>query len=176
MGCDIHAHIEYFVEPQSPQFPSRWDHFASPWVQRNYNLFGVIAGVRSGLLAPLYIPRGFPKDASMGTREAYSDRIVDWRCDCGESRTINKANVGPRAEYLLDESGGKTGRVIGADWHTPSWLDKDEFTIALSRLMEIESPDTIYREGETILSQELLAIRSALTAFKKSRLVFWFDN
>ncbi len=173
MGCDIHAHIEYFVE--HPQITPRWDHFAAPWVQRNYNLFGIIAGVRSAL-GPLYTPRGFPNDASMETREAYSDRIVDWRCDCGESHTINKANVSPRAEHLLDESGVDTGRVVGADWHTPSWLSKDEFTISLSRLMEIESPDTIYREGETILSPELIAIRATLAAFKKSRLVFWFDN
>lgn len=52
MGCDIHAHFEIKIN-------SRWEHYSSLNIERNYELFGYIAGVR-GDNKPVVEPKGLP--------------------------------------------------------------------------------------------------------------------
>jgi len=63
MGCDIHFHIEVKINKE-------WHHYASPDVNRWYDLFGALAGVRSSE-KPIVQQKGFPKDASLVTKVAY---------------------------------------------------------------------------------------------------------
>lgn len=56
MGCDIHAHVEVKIN-------GKWEHYNAPYIGRDYELFGNLAGVRR-LTTPVVPPRGFPDDAS----------------------------------------------------------------------------------------------------------------
>ncbi len=70
MGCDIHVFIEVKIA-------DKWHFYASPSINRNYDLFALLAGVRNyNKVQPIYEPRGFPTDADMMTvlhRRHYGD-------------------------------------------------------------------------------------------------------
>lgn len=76
MGCDIHLYVERKVngvwqgqltqsEPQT-YYRKRW------YYNRNYVLFGLLAGVRCSEIKPLSEPRGIPDDVSELVKE-------DWK-------------------------------------------------------------------------------------------------
>lgn len=67
MGCDIHMYVERKVGntweqvyEEDGKYPDRksWD------PDRNYDLFGLLAGIRSTIFSPLIPPRGIPEDLS----------------------------------------------------------------------------------------------------------------
>lgn len=65
MGCDIHVHVELKID-------GVWEHYSSPYVWRNYGLFGLLAGVRGyGDFDPIVAPRGLPDDITKLTRLDY---------------------------------------------------------------------------------------------------------
>ena len=57
MGCDIHLYVEIKVKGQ-------WHLFSHPRIKRNYELFGIMAGVRSDIPNPISEPKGLPPDLS----------------------------------------------------------------------------------------------------------------
>lgn len=62
MGCDIHAHTEVKINGQ-------WHHYAALYIDRNYDLFGRMADVRTREdIKPISKPRGVPDDISFLTR------------------------------------------------------------------------------------------------------------
>lgn len=70
MGCDIHFYVEN-------KFEGKWFNvFSDEWyVDRNYLLFGLLAGVRSNLLNPISPIKGLPSDVSpfvLKERESWS--------------------------------------------------------------------------------------------------------
>jgi hypothetical protein len=64
MGCDIHAHVELKLAD------GRWHHWTAPHIDRNYNLFTKMAGVRAfgDEIVPIDQPRGLPCNVSETTR------------------------------------------------------------------------------------------------------------
>lgn len=69
MGCDIHLHTEVKIN-------GAWHHYSCPNVDRNYDLFARMAGVR-GDIDPISEPRGIPKDATFLTKFACNHRGID---------------------------------------------------------------------------------------------------
>lgn len=66
MGCDIHAYVEYRVKAGTNPDGSRQWH---PWggrfhLDRNYAIFGALAGARRPQPPGFVPPRGFPDDAA----------------------------------------------------------------------------------------------------------------
>ena len=61
MGCDIHCHFEIKVYGE-------WHHYSQPKVDRWYQLFGKLAGVRDESQKPIAPVRGLPKDVSFTTK------------------------------------------------------------------------------------------------------------
>ena len=62
MGCDIHAHIEVKIN-------GKWEHYSTPRIQRWYQLFAKIAGVRNNNdITPISEPKGLPEDISEITK------------------------------------------------------------------------------------------------------------
>lgn len=64
MGATIHLHVEVMVG-------GHWLHLNAPHVERDYLLFGKIAGVRNENIRPIAKPRGLPRDISELTRLCY---------------------------------------------------------------------------------------------------------
>jgi len=67
MATDIWIHIEYKSRKKS-----RWAYAYEADGERNYSMFGILAGTRGDGDA-LYDPRGLPKDVSPETLKAYKD-------------------------------------------------------------------------------------------------------
>lgn len=65
MGCDIHLHAEIKVGGQ-------WHHYSHPQIDRDYQLFGKMAGVRDRDETPIAEPRGIPDDATFTTKLDYA--------------------------------------------------------------------------------------------------------
>jgi hypothetical protein len=53
MGCDIHLFLEVRID-------ERWEHAGEIDVDRSYELFGLMAGVRSEAYEPVSWPKGLP--------------------------------------------------------------------------------------------------------------------
>lgn len=60
MGCDIHLHIEVKIG-------GTWHHYSAPSVDRWYDLFERMAGVRGDVEKAICAPRGLPQDMSVVT-------------------------------------------------------------------------------------------------------------
>lgn len=64
MGCDIHLHVEVKVK-------GKWEHYSHPRIQRSYEVFGIMAGVRDDSVTPISEPKGLPEDLSLVTKIDY---------------------------------------------------------------------------------------------------------
>ncbi len=152
MGCDIHCFIEY----------KRYDHWNSTTVDqfqvdRNYYMFGQMAGVRGDDSVK---PKGIPGDISWATKHSLCYFVTDGEPDTdnciSKKDTDNWSDWG--AKYFDDDY------IIDTDSHSHSWLTLDE-----------------YRKIEGVkdfLSYKILLL--IMEEYEKegfdTRLVFWFDN
>ena len=71
MATDIWIHVEY-----KNRKTGKWTYAYEADGDRNYMLFGVLAGTRGDCL-PLYEPRGLPSDISNKTKKEYEDWGLD---------------------------------------------------------------------------------------------------
>lgn len=169
MGCDIHAFIEKRYPQDSGDY-SRSIHFP---INRDYFLFGLLAGVRNSNCD--YIePRGLPLDINWFTREQYEEMKMD-------AHTPSWLTL-PELEAIIPKL--EEGRQA----------DKEEFDGFVSHMEEIFANDiTLTPEGRKnldILIKEdknkpdrfywflatVNCMRFAEANGLKTRLVFWFDN
>ena len=169
MGCDIHGYIE-FRNPE--RNPKRWEPMGGQlWLERNYLMFGLLAGVRDG--GAMHIPpRGIPGDLGWEADEDYHLYISEVADDRGKSCTQTDALSWVASGLSVWTNAGRT-RISNPDWHTPSWLTTAEYAEALRRYtQEYDSP---YRLGVTFAAA-LGAMIAAEEHGCQARLVFWFDN
>lgn len=130
MGCDIHAFIETFSKQESLTNDSCFVDCYSSEISfgRDYILFGLIAGVRHNAIIS---PRGIPTNPSMSytTSNKYFLRVVDLPEDEVSCRNNCVARM-KAEEYVKQGSSQYTddskNKIIGPDWHTPTWLTLDE--------------------------------------------------
>ena len=89
MGCDIHSYVEHrnregnWVPIQMQVRYGTWDgkdgcRDVYPVDIRNYQLFGILAGVRFCPADPIVEPRGIPSDVSDYVRGKYEENEDDW--------------------------------------------------------------------------------------------------
>jgi len=89
MGCDIHVyvevkindkwkHVDSLIHDKYNEGVSDLEYLSSPhqvrehlFENRNYTLFGLLAGVRDNSLSPIAPPRGIPDDTSDTIRETW---------------------------------------------------------------------------------------------------------
>lgn len=101
MGCDIHAYIEKTYEN------GYIDLVSQVYLGRDYDLFGLLAGVRS-FETPLVKPRGLPKETSYILQYEY--------CDYDRE---------------------KDQLIPNEDFHTHSWLTVDELKKTYKRYKKL---------------------------------------
>jgi len=93
MGCDIHMHIEVKVKDV-------WIHYAAPTVDRWYDLFGVIAGVRNEHMPLIVEPKGLPDDLSFITELAHQ-REED---DAHTESWLNLEEIGKLRKWIQEQN------------------------------------------------------------------------
>ena len=97
MGCDIHLYTEIKIK-------GRWHAHNHPDVNRNYDLFAKMAGVRSrDEIKPIVQPRGFPKNASFIARLDYKH----WGRDAHSASYLNQKEIKILAEWCERQPWGK---------------------------------------------------------------------
>lgn len=70
MGCDIHAHIEYRWRDDD----TAWWYFAEVKIDRNYEIFAHMAGVRNQEDIEVLVPaRGMPNTAAIATAACWRE-------------------------------------------------------------------------------------------------------
>ena len=95
MGCDIHLHIEVKIN-------GKWEHYAAPSVDRWYELFGKLAGVRDKTARPIVEPKGFPSDASVTTAFDYAR----WQTDAHTPSWLNEKEITKLRVWFMKQDGG----------------------------------------------------------------------
>lgn len=70
MGSDIHAYID-------KKHGHYWENFCQLELDRDYKLFGALAGVRGCDIDPVVLPRGMPLHASFTTFDEYKEEGLD---------------------------------------------------------------------------------------------------
>lgn len=210
MGCDIHVHVEHKVNgiwskvpdtlgPVNPWYdstrsqtninqPNIWD------LDRNYALFGVLAGVRSNI-NPILAPRGIPQDLSQEVFDSYQA----WGGDCHTPSyyLLSELLVGKEYSYMehayVDVAGWikhKDGIDISESNHVNMYCDG--ISVSHQEMDRISNMAPILGE-EKYYTNIVLDIKykkiyswfwdSFLGAMCKIdsnpdnvRMVFWFDN
>lgn len=113
MGCDIHAFTEVKVD-------DRWHHYGPLKIDRQYALFGRMAGVRGeDPIAPL---RGWPEDATFMSK--LHER--DWHYDAHSHSWLNLEEIITlEKEFHVPGDWGKPfGFMFGNYWE--SFLDRGQ--------------------------------------------------
>ena len=174
MGCDIHTMIEYrFKNTQS--WWSFWK--TAVTLDRDYQMFCRIAGVRKLVGAKCVEPRGIPEDATWYTINQYTYTVVakeapEQDCECGYCNVTDRET----ADTWLKSGCSKKWkdedhRITGPDWHSASWLSYEEL-IAIATEYRLT---TAWRLG-TDWRATLAAMAQFYNDGCEIRLVFWFDN
>lgn len=175
MGCDIHMYVEYRAKDSG-----HWYTFGQKINPgRNYRLFGLLAGVRSGE-EPMFQPRGMPEDAAFSSR--YDNSLCVAADGSGEGMaSLENAKRWVSSGYSKILVKGSTGGVKNSsseveigdiishpDWHTHSWLTLDEYKSVLKK----------YKESHILEYKALAGAMSVLSNRGENdvRVVFWFDN
>lgn len=160
MGCDIHAYIEYrnrrgrwenvqgvWTAKKHQRFHGEYDESTSGHLDRNYRMFGMLAGVRVPELQ-VYERRGVPESMAWRTIDAYAiavdDKFLAQHPDYDGVISTRKANeyVGngwSQDVVVLNSDGNPVDRryVSGPDWHSASWLATHEYAEVLRRYNEL---------------------------------------
>lgn len=199
MGCDIHMYCE--VKQKNSK---KWDtvgrifkneyakyhkgliwvfedgesfgepYVIYPYLNRNYNLFAVLAGVRNGTwgdqVKPISKPRGLPEDVSKFVLKKSEEYGVDGHShshiSLSELEKYNwgfKISIDAYVDKEVAEEFNKTG------------IKPTEYAALSSHGVAIQWTETI---GD-LCKQFLLTCMPQLTNLKKFgevRIVFWFDN
>lgn len=142
MGCDVHCHFEIKVDGE-------WLHYSAPHIDRNYQLFSKMAGVR-GEETPIAKPRGLPQDATKTTK-----LVSDY--DCGHTHSwLSADEIGELARWYEDTFCKK-----GA-WHS---FETDGFGYLFGNGWDYKK----YPKSDGGYDGVPIAIQDV-------RLVFWFNS
>lgn len=167
MGCDIHCFIEHSASDSERLYWTPFGGHINPG--RDYGMFGLLAGVRSGD-KPVYEVRGVPEGLAY---EAVDESRLYISADAPDE----DGNCSPEsAERWVNEGSSKYTDerkvfVTHPDWHSHSWLTPDEWEAVLAKCAQREwgEPDPEYYAM-------LAAMRCLESKGRKVRVVFWFDN
>ena len=172
MGCDVHMYVEHNGPARAG---SKWGDKWSGWPRinpgRDYRMFGLLAGVRTGE-APVFPLRGLPEDKenmaadTVGDAFLYiADNMDDVEGFCTKAEAERYVKYG--SYYLGDDK----KRVSHPDWHSHGWLTASEFGQVLQKYEELYGPTYDPEYDALYASLQALEARGRTT-----RIVFWFDN
>lgn len=164
MGCDIHAYIDYdeYVYDNKKHVSC----IAELHLGRNYELFGLMAGVRCPDLA-LFSPRGLPENFSWHTKYENELMVLEKESDCDEDHTCSREAAERWVKSGVSKwTNDKHNYVTHPDWHSHSYLYVNELKQVLKKC------------GNHPELKAIIAMMKALNGDDplRSRLVFWFDN
>lgn len=183
MGCDIWLHCEYKKNGawhNCDNFIWNDKEEKYEWEQlywgRNYDLFGILAGVRSREFPMIDNPRGIPDDISDKTKELYEDdkeythshsyitmrELLKWK----EEQTRKWKKLKKRYKVISDPDDWYGDYIVVEDANTVVYKQEHHMLDYLLQLLKIKmdnylycfEDDDYYNKGDDF------------------RIVFWFDS
>ena len=200
MGCDIHLYMEVYnedkwVDANLYEINEYYKEYSGcseermeflpipPYRNRNYELFGIFAGVRNQIMKPISPARGIPEDVTSKIEanfirldsDAHSSswltlaEIKDYQEN--HKYVKRKGYVSPEVAARVAAGGEKPdswcGRTNREDWVEIEWEDKlkciDWFVESVEQYIKVKF-------------QWNHVINEYLKNPEKVRFVFWFDN
>jgi hypothetical protein len=143
MGCDIHAYLQE-IEPKRAY---AWGFGGEIHISRNYDLFGLLAGVRGG--EAIFEPRGVPDVLCYQIEGDYYLTISDKRGtnEDGE-HTCSSESADSWLEHKCSQHHPKDkNKITHPDWHTPSWLNTEEFERVLNEYVKQQLKESVSEES-----------------------------
>jgi hypothetical protein len=133
MGCDIHAHIEFFSKTEHKTTSNCFVRCFSGELSfgRDYILFGLMAGVRHSV-PPIIKPKGIPTTPTLSyeVTDAYYLNVISDEAPRAPTNSIReslaKEYVSEAYSIYVDDS---KLRITNPNFHTPTWLTLDELLI-----------------------------------------------
>ena len=192
MGCDIHGFIEVKTGDTWEAAEDIRDD-----VQRNYDMFGMLFGVRNYVgFAPIAPQRGIPTDAATKTQQEYQRWDEDAHSPSwlaySEIAALNRDEVSASPderihEYRQNAAGeweahsksaysSVLAHALGVDYNYRSWPVGTEWNIngTLYRVEAMRRGDIIPSEWEKLFSR--MASHATTHGPDGVRMVVWFDN
>ena len=169
MGCDIHMYIEEWDTTNK-----KWSILAEDsYTGRDYDFFGIIAGVRGRRSPQLFEVKGFPDDASPEVKAEYDAWVGDSHTPSyilrEEIEEVLDENIMFSSEVYLPKSQMKK-LLHGISSGNPEWNILDEnFQFAEdgdTKYLKIPYQYSTLAYFDNILGQMPIG----------ARIVFWFDN
>ena len=181
LGCDIHLHCEYKDDSGWHNCDNHiWNdktesyEFEDLYWGRNYDLFDILAGVRSNEFSRIDDPRGLPKDMSAKTKE-YAD---EWK---GDGHSYSYITMRELLQWRDKQTRKwkklkKKHEVIkSSDWYGDYILDDDEYPVYKQ---EHHMLDYLIRILKTKMDNYIYCFEEEDYYNKGDdfRIVFWFDS
>ena len=166
MGVTIHLYIEYSVkyENQAESFTQ----FAKIKPKKIYELWCLLGIGDGGVCsAPVYTPRGVPKDVSPSILSDYAEILDD---NLSKYHSTMPEYLQKRLQYL--HYGSNQIWVSDPDHFDSSWLTASELEEISNQFEFKEKPNPYLVEYRSIVAM-LKILNQGLDA--KSRVVFWFS-
>ncbi len=212
MGCDIHMYVERKVgktwrrvsEDKGVEHPYSYNEKIAAFqkkswaVGRNYNLFGILAGVRDRFAPTIAEPRGIPEDVSKGI-------AAQWKLSAdyahtpsyytlqelleAQDKTYNMKCFLNVSQYKLYKKNGKlqyspedyyhppprTAQIISIErmdriLNLSAFLDENEYFVSLDWALK-------FRDSDSHFWDKIVPAMQVLSKdLNKVRCVFWFDS
>jgi hypothetical protein len=178
MGCDIHLYAEYSNPVDGSGRKTYWENFGGRFGNRDYTLFGMLAGLRGG--DALIEPRCLPDDLSYITKGDsilyIDDNGVNEGC-CTLANAQQWEKYGSKIHY----HNGVPVSVDHPDWYSHSWHTLEEFKAAVLatekyNYSEPGEPAQLHGRLDVEYYGLIAALEKIQEEGKNVRLVFWFDN
>lgn len=208
MGCDIHMYLEHRKRgawqavraTDRPGEKRSDDGLLIPYWDRNYSLFGILAGVRDDTAPMIAEPKGFPDDASRLIRSEFKE----WGVDAHTPSWLTAAEI---MAFDWTAPMRHTGLIDWKEWnnfndwrrqrgeHPSSWcswtsietIDEESAKKAVANGIKPDDPRMsrvvvrtewsvpLWRAAGGLLNEVLPHMWRA-GAHDDTRIVFWFDN
>ena len=180
IGCDITVHCEYRKDGVWHNCDNfEWDQetgkyeFYPIYDGRNYDLFGVLAGVRCNDFPSIDVPRGLPKDMALKTKEmaesdlswTHSHSYVTLREMLEWKRKRTKEWKKLKKKYVIKHDSHEGDFILDDDMYPTFKYEKHLLDYLIRRMKDkmgdhigCYEKDDYYAKGDDF------------------RIVFWFDN
>lgn len=173
MGCDIHMYVQYREKSRANTKYDWWDSFGSQFGNRNYTLFGILAGVRDTSVKHSFDPKGLPSFGLSYVIE--SELYLHIRKD-GEEKYEGSCTLEDAKRWghpIINNDKGEPWRTVHPDWHSFSWMTIDELKQAFKWYKKESDGYGLDVEYKAMLkAMEVLEDKGR----NEVVVVFWFDN
>ena len=180
-GADIHLHCEYRKDGVWHNCDNfEWDQetgkyeFASIYWHRNYDLFGVLAGVRSREFDVISYPKGLPDDMALKTKQL-ADADMEW--------THSHSYLTIRELIQWKETQERRWKKLKKKYKIKHDPDQGDY------IYNKKTSDVTFKYEKSILNYLIRKMKDKMDdhifCFEKDdyytkgddfRIVFWFDN